>query len=102
MNESGNDGWTPLYLAALLGCTEVARQLLAAGAIVNATNIFGWTPLVFPLRYGHVEAVKALAEAGADLNIMCNEGKTELNYAREAGRQNVADYLVGLEYKNVG
>ena len=34
----GQDGWTPLHLAAGNGRVEVAEKLLAAGAAVGATS----------------------------------------------------------------
>ena len=41
------DGWTPLTMASVHGHVDAARQLIAAGADLNAATRFGTTPLTF-------------------------------------------------------
>lgn len=60
---------TPLIEAAWLGRTEIALELLNAGANINSRDDFGTTPLVAALSRGHVETALALLENQADPNL---------------------------------
>ena len=57
-----------LLEAALIGDTDALREALAAGADVNAVDVFGWTSLMYAARFGHEACVKLLLAAGADVN----------------------------------
>ena len=62
---------------------EKVRQLIQAGADVNAKNEYGWTPLMLAARYNsNPETLTALLDAGADAKAKNNEGKTALDCAR--------------------
>ena len=56
---------------------EIARTLIAAGAMLRSTSK-GFTPLMFAARSGDVE--KALAAAGADVNALGADGTHVLAY----------------------
>ena len=56
-------GWTPLYLAARHGRTEIAQALIDSGADLNAKTPNGWTPLYEATQKGHTEIVKILRAA---------------------------------------
>lgn len=58
----------PLFTAAGLGYDEMVRDLLAAGAKVDAPWVHNLTPLMIASAQGHTECVKLLIEAGADVN----------------------------------
>jgi|TARA_B110000305_G_scaffold155452_1_gene172146 hypothetical protein len=58
-------GGTPLFLAALFGCTQVVHQLIKAGANVHLSDRNGLTPLAMAKNNGHCGCEKALIEAGA-------------------------------------
>src|SRR6266498_2675394 len=57
--------FTPLYLAAASGQTEVAEALLQAGAKLEATSPYG-TALTFAALGGSAPAVKLLLARGAN------------------------------------
>jgi ankyrin repeat protein len=93
---------TSLHYAATYGQTDIAYELITAGANVNAqTSVFtttallytknlancqvltphafyyvftqdGETPLYLASKFGHPEIVKLLTDAGADTNIVAN------------------------------
>ena len=67
---AGNEGVTPLMLAAKSGRTEEVRQFVSGGAKVDERSRYGWTALMFAARMGHPESVRILLDAGADPNIV--------------------------------
>jgi len=74
---------TPLMQAAANGDIKRVKQLLAAGADVNARDQSGQTALIIACRTPHVapELVKALLAAGADVNTRSRNDYTALSWA---------------------
>jgi ankyrin repeat protein len=71
---------TALHNAAGFGPVETVRDLLKAGARVDARDSRGLTPLHFALatEYPSIETVRALLQAGADVNARDTTGETPL------------------------
>jgi hypothetical protein len=86
-------GWTPLHVAVEKRQINVASNLLARSADVNARGRNGKTPLHLAARDGNLELVKVLTGAGADLNAKDREGKTPLDFASAWDRARVVEYL---------
>ena len=61
-------GCTALHRAAQSGQTAVARQLLTAGADVNAISSLHLTPLQLAARGGHRALMRLLLQYGGDIN----------------------------------
>jgi len=59
-----DNGWTPLYIAALKGEKLMVRMLLEAGAAVNMRDLDGVTALGIAQRSGHSDIVSILRSAG--------------------------------------
>lgn len=84
-------GETPLDMAASLGLTSKARQLIAAGAEVNpsgAANSGAAPPLYYAVSGGHREVAALLLEQGANPNFRIlsgQEGVTPLMIAASKG-----------------
>jgi ankyrin repeat protein len=93
-------GWTPLDVAASAGATEVAAQLIAAGADVNAAgpvdSTGGATPLLRAAGNDHSDTVKLLLEHGANPNTayITGAGSTPLMLAAGQGNTEIAGLLL--------
>ena len=84
VNAQGDNGWTPLHLAAwFTDNPAIIRALVAAGAEVNARLAeFGDTPLHLAARFTNDPAViEALLDAGAEVNARDDDGWTPLHLA---------------------
>ena len=87
--------WTPLHWVSQRGLTNGVACLLANGADPNVTDDKGQTPLHFIAQKGVGKNQAALLiEHGADLNARDNSGQTPLDYAKEAKRKSVANFLI--------
>jgi ankyrin repeat protein len=62
--------YTGLHAAATQGDVALIKQLLAAGADVNATDAYRRTPMHVAAYQSHDAAVLALAEEGGDPNLL--------------------------------
>ncbi|CAM9927618.1 unnamed protein product, partial [Chrysoparadoxa australica] len=60
LEERDADGYTPLLLASWLGFENVVRELLVAGAEVNARDKIGQTALHKAAVWGRVGIIKLL------------------------------------------
>ncbi|MFD0683462.1 ankyrin repeat domain-containing protein [Actinomadura fibrosa] len=93
-----NDGHTPLLVACRDGHTEIVRDLLDAGADVNAVEpTFGAVPLHKAVYNGHVDITELLvAVQGADLDYQgATNGYTALHDALWHGHTDCARVLAG-------
>jgi len=124
LNEPDLAGWTPLHLAAYLGCSDVVGRLLAAGADVDRQIDLGLNaidlaaseghseivgqliPVVYPdqaslndallqaASSGWVGLVEQLVTAGADIEAGDYRGRTPLLLAVWQGHYNVSVFLL--------
>jgi beta-lactamase regulating signal transducer with metallopeptidase domain/ankyrin repeat protein len=83
-----------LYKAAARNRVEMVKELIEAGANVNAEIAGDGTPLIAAARSGHLEMVRLLLERGAKPNIgVRGDGNALLNAARE-GHADVVTLLL--------
>ena len=78
---------TALHDAVRGGDAEQVRELLAAGADVNATDDDGYTPLHRAVLYKAPDIARLLIEAGADVNATDDDGSPPLFYALWGGEE---------------
>lgn len=87
----------PLLVAAESGKPEFVKLLLDAGA--DAAAVFkGQTALHTAARNGCLDCVVALVEKGADVNALTSFRQPPIHFAKEAGHEAVADYLLSHGY----
>jgi len=96
INDSNEDGITPLYSASAEGLLEITEFLLSRGAEVNKSSNIGCTPLIIASCFGHVEIVKLLLKNGADVDFEDNDKETALSYAIKYGHEKVVNELLTI------
>jgi len=85
---------SPLHFAAMLGKTEVIRQLLESGYDPNSTTGSGKTPLHYEAFDGRTEPFALLSGAGANVNALDSRGLTPLHVAARGGFMGMAALLL--------
>lgn len=70
------NGSSPLITAATFGKTEIAKELIDAGADLSVKNNDGSTALHAAAFFGRVEIVQELIDADADRTVLNNFGAT--------------------------
>ena len=86
------DGDTPLHVLLWREDVDGARQVVAAGADVDAVGDLGETPLHVAVRRGLADAVELLLQRGADPDRPCVFGDTARERAQRHGGE-CADLL---------
>ena len=86
-------GWTPLHYAASGPEPRLVELLLAKGAMADARSPNGSTPLMMAARYGTEDAVKLLLAKGAQPGLKNDLGLNAADFARQVGREKLADQL---------
>jgi ankyrin repeat protein len=86
-------GWSPLHYAATAPDEAPMKLLLAHGAAVDARSPNGTTPLMMAADYGPSLCVDLLLAAGARVDMKNDLGLTAIDFARQRGRDRLADRL---------
>jgi ankyrin repeat protein len=105
INKRDATGWTPLYITAVNGYSEVTRELLKNGADPNLQidTQSGSTALHTAICFGYLAIVKELLRYGANPNLQHHSGRTalhvasaggDLRFVRELLKYDVDPYLV--------
>ena len=101
---STSSTFTPLQLAAGLGCTEALRALIAAGAPLDTAGTDGSTAMHTAAYKGEEPSIAALIEAGASLSAQDEDGYSPLHVAAAEGHAKAIKALVhagaSLEARN--
>lgn len=92
--DGGGGGMSELLDACKAGDVEAVRQLLSAGADVNAKYEDGHTPLHAACANDHPDTVRLLLEKGADMNVENRFGHTPLHLACIYDHADVVQFLL--------
>lgn len=93
------ESYTPLMMACRSEIdskfvTEIVKDLLENGAVINQSNLYGDTPLIFACQNGHTEVVKLIVkEASLDA---CNNqfGNSAIFFAVEKNYHEIVKILL--------
>ncbi|MCP5114698.1 MAG: hypothetical protein GY953_28040 [bacterium] len=96
LNSFSQDGFSPLMLAAFFGNTDVAADLIAGGADVNATskNPMRLRAIHLAAAGRNLEIVRRLVKAGADVNATQQQGFTPMHAAANNGDEEMVRFLL--------
>jgi len=104
VNAKGENGETPLILAAATGHKKIVELLIANGADVNAADDWAHPPLHIAAGYGHTEIVELLITASADVNATVasgrHKGMTPLDQAIDPDNPNASARMADLLRKH--
>ncbi|XP_037122684.1 ARF GTPase-activating protein GIT2b isoform X2 [Syngnathus acus] len=89
-----------LHSSVRTGNLETCLRLLSLGAQANFFHPEkGNTPLHIAAKAGQLLQAELLAVYGADPGALDSSGKTPIDYARQAGHQELAERLVEIQYE---
>ena len=94
--EVNKTGWTPLHYAASRAepdSLDMVRLMLQHHAYIDAESPNKSTPLMLASHYGHADVVRLLLQEGADPSLRNEQGLTAVDFARRAGRDDMADLV---------
>jgi ankyrin repeat protein len=86
-------GWTPLHYACAKGHLEVARFLIANGAVVDSLSPGDTTPLMMAVQSGNEYLVKLLLDKGANLQLRNAAGFSAIDIADIYSKQAISEGL---------
>lgn len=93
------DSYTPLMMACRSEkdsdrITEIVKQLLDNGAVINQSNLYGDTPLIFACQNGHTEVVRLMVK-DASLDACNNQfGNSAIFFAVEKNYLEIVKILL--------
>lgn len=90
-------GWAPLHYAATGPDSRIVGLLVERGARLDARSPNGTTPLMMAAQYGSEASVDVLLARGADPRARNDRDLTAADFARLAGREQLAQRLLALQ-----
>jgi ankyrin repeat protein len=98
VNVRDKRGWSALFLACILGRSDIAKLLLEHGADANTkgklrTQNAYWSVLMTASSKGHKEIVELLLKKGADLHTKDHKGCNAFQAAKEKGHAEIVEIL---------
>jgi quinoprotein dehydrogenase-associated probable ABC transporter substrate-binding protein len=85
--------YTPLMLASIAGSGDLATDLIAHGAKVDASNPGGVTALMIAAANNRSNVAQLLLKSGANINARSEDGRTALSIAQSNNNEAVVKVL---------
>lgn len=85
LNQRGDQGRTPLMIAARKGYTDSLREIAAKDNDLSRTDRHGWNALMHAAMEGHYDAAKVLIDARMPVTLRSTSGYTALDVALVGG-----------------
>jgi ankyrin repeat protein len=105
LNQPGENGDTALMKATRKGEFAIVKELIAAGADINARNKDGNNALWFACFGNHYDLINLLIAAKVNIDNQNDNGATALMYAASSGKAEVVNLLLphrpNLELKSL-
>lgn len=92
----GEFKWTPLMRACHKGYVNTVKELIQAGADVNAKSAIKWTPAHNAAESGSLDSFKLLVEHGANIKAENEMGDTPLDLAKLESRTDIVELIEKL------
>eukprot|EP00057_Strongylocentrotus_purpuratus_P025597 XP_011680071.1 PREDICTED: myotrophin-like [Strongylocentrotus purpuratus] len=99
IDEMDEEGYTPLFKAALEGHLEDVDDLISRGAKPDKPSKGGLRPLHAAAQEGHTHIVDFLILQAADVNVECDLGQTPLHTAASSGFTGIVESLIAAGAK---
>lgn len=93
VNAVNRHGDRPIHLA-IQYCDEVLKDLLSAGADINAQDADGNTALIIECKEYNEKGARTLLRKGADFTIKNNKGETAADIAAANGLTDVLELMI--------
>jgi len=97
INQAGEDGITPLYIASSNNFIQLVQELVRINADVNQPEKTGSTPLFIASQNGHSDVVEELIKAKADTDKAKTSGLSPLITASFEGHVSVINLLLSAK-----
>lgn len=99
INKRGEDGKSPLDVAATIGRADISRELIQRGANVMDVNCQGYCAMHHAAAWGRLGVLKVLVEAQADLQQKNIHGERPRETALRYNKTECVDFLDWAEAK---
>jgi ankyrin repeat protein len=94
LHARGNNGSTPLHVAAYLGDRDIVQWLLDHNADIRARTNQGWTPLHCAALTNAKNVAELLIAKGTDVNAKTYGGMTPLHCAVRGNAKDMVEFLI--------
>jgi ankyrin repeat protein len=91
-----SEGLSALLMASHHGYTELAADLLAAGADIHASDHWGYRPMMKAAAYGHSEILRGIVQHDNDANYQNAQGISAAYLAAQNGHLECLQLLVSV------
>ncbi|GLH04765.1 Ankyrin repeat and KH domain-containing protein mask [Gryllus bimaculatus] len=101
INDSDENGITPLHVASAVGAQNIVKVLVLKGADIDKSTNLGWTPIMYSARNGHSKCIQQLIALGANVHHVNKFGVSVFSMATASGNKEIIEILLQEEQKEL-